>query len=130
MAADSKNPVGVRLEDLVTTYHLGPSTHAKLAALLDALVRSPHAPCAVRDPAKAVDVHVADSLVALALDVVRDARRIADLGSGAGFPGLVLAAALPTASVHLVESARRKTAVIEELATAAGIENIGVAAEG
>ncbi len=37
---------------------------------------------------------VADSLAALELRPVRRARRLADLGSGAGFPGLVLAAAL------------------------------------
>src|SRR5580658_8728723 len=49
--------------------------------------------------------HIADSLQLLAL--APNARRWADLGSGAGFPGLVLACALadtPGAEVHLVES--------------------------
>ena len=49
--------------------------------------------------------------------------RIADLGSGAGFPGLPLAIALPDSRVDLVESARRKCAVIDRLAAAAGVEN-------
>ena len=44
-------------------------------------------------------MHVADSLSALELPFVAAAARIADLGSGAGWPGLALAAALPDAHV-------------------------------
>jgi 16S rRNA (guanine527-N7)-methyltransferase len=66
---------------------------------------------------------VADSLSGLEVEELVAARRIADLGAGAGFPGLVLAAALPRARVDLVESAARKCAVIERLARAAEIEN-------
>jgi 16S rRNA (guanine527-N7)-methyltransferase len=72
---------------------------------------------------EAVDVHVADSLAALELPQLRQAQALADIGSGAGFPGLVLAAALPHARVDLIESARRKCEVIERLAAAAGIAN-------
>jgi 16S rRNA (guanine527-N7)-methyltransferase len=82
----------------------------------------------VRDPAEGVDVHVADSLVALELDEVRAARRIADLGSGGGFPGLVLAIALPQARVALVESVSRKTAFLSRAASELGLDNIGVVA--
>jgi 16S rRNA (guanine527-N7)-methyltransferase len=66
---------------------------------------------------------VADSLSGLEVPALREARRIADLGAGAGFPGLVLAVALPFARVDLIESGRRKAAVIERLARAARIEN-------
>ena len=51
------------------------------------------------------------------------ARRIADLGAGAGFPGLPLAIALPGAKVDLIESAGRKTAVIDRLIQAAKVDN-------
>jgi 16S rRNA (guanine527-N7)-methyltransferase len=54
---------------------------------------------------------------------LRSARLIADVGSGAGFPGLALAAALPAAQVDLIESAARKAEVGERLARAAGLEN-------
>ena len=57
---------------------------------------------------------------------LRSASRVADLGSGAGFPGLPLASALP--SVDLVESTRRKCEVIERLASAAGLGNARVIA--
>ena len=54
---------------------------------------------------------------------LRAATRIADIGSGAGFPGLVLAVALQESRVDLIESARRKCEVIERLAAGGRIEN-------
>jgi len=57
--------------------------------------------------------HVADSLQLLA--ITPDARRWLDLGSGGGFPGLVIACALAgqqTAEVHLVESVQKKAAFL------------------
>ena len=50
----------------------------------------------------------------------RGARRIADLGSGAGWPGLALAAALPARTVALVESAIRRCRYLERAVEAAG----------
>lgn len=46
-------------------------------------------------------------------------RRIADLGSGAGFPGLVLAI-LGAGEVHLIESDQKKCAFLREAARASG----------
>ncbi len=80
----------------------------------------------MRDPERAVDVHFADSLVALELDAVRAATRIADLGSGAGFPGLALAIALPRAEVALVESQRRKCEFLDRARTLAHLANASV----
>jgi 16S rRNA (guanine527-N7)-methyltransferase len=77
----------------------------------------------VSAPAEALDTHVADSLSGLAVSDLGRARRIADVGAGAGFPGLALAIALPRARVDLVESAGRKTAVIARLAQAAKLSN-------
>jgi len=54
---------------------------------------------------------------------VRAAATIADIGAGAGFPGLALAAALPAAEVSLVEATRRKSDVIERLAGRAALRN-------
>ena len=60
---------------------------AALRAVLALQADDPTASTTVRDPDAAADRHVADSLVALELPAVRAARRIADLGSGAGWPG-------------------------------------------
>ncbi|HEX4717103.1 MAG TPA: 16S rRNA (guanine(527)-N(7))-methyltransferase RsmG [Thermoleophilaceae bacterium] len=75
------------------------------------------------DPEQAVDIHVADSLSGLEVPEVRAARWMADIGSGAGFPGLVLAVALPSAKVDMIESASKKCAVIDRLTHAAGLDN-------
>jgi len=69
---------------------------------------------------------VADSLTGLEVGDLREARRIADIGSGAGFPGLVLAVALPEARVDLVESVGRKCEFIQRAIDAAGIANARV----
>lgn len=86
------------------------------------------APTTVSDPAEAIDVHVADSLAALEVEQLREARAIADIGSGAGFPGIALAIALPQARVDLIESSGRKAAFIEGLAARVGLENTSVVA--
>jgi 16S rRNA (guanine527-N7)-methyltransferase len=65
--------------------------------------------------------HVADSAQLLAL--APQAKRWVDLGSGAGFPGIVLAIQLadePGACVHLIESDKRKCAFLREAARATG----------
>jgi len=61
--------------------------------------------------------HIADSLQLVAL--APEATRWADLGSGGGFPGLIVAIALagrPGAMVHLIESDTRKAAFLREAA--------------
>jgi len=75
---------------------------------------------------RAWQVHVADSLTGLEVPEVRAAGRIADIGAGAGFPGLVLAVALPEAQVDLIESIGRKCEFIRRAAAAAGIGNATV----
>jgi 16S rRNA (guanine527-N7)-methyltransferase len=65
--------------------------------------------------------HVADSLQLLAL--APDARVWADLGSGAGFPGLVIGCALADVAdtrVHLVETNLKKVAFLREAVRTTG----------
>jgi len=54
------------------------------------------------------------------------AKTLADLGSGAGFPGLVLAAMRPSLAVALIESTGKKAAFLGEAARAMGLENVTV----
>jgi 16S rRNA (guanine527-N7)-methyltransferase len=91
--------------------------------LLEALAAEPDPHTTVSEPQAALEVHVADSFSGLEVQELASARRIADIGAGAGFPGLVLAIALPRAQVDLVESAGRKTAVIDRLVQAAELPN-------
>lgn len=121
--------VGARLDQLAERYALDATAVDALRRLLALIEADASAPTAVRDPAAAVDTHVADALVALELTRVREARRIADLGSGAGFPGLVLAAALPATRAALVEANRRKAAFLERAVDAMALANAEVVAQ-
>jgi 16S rRNA (guanine527-N7)-methyltransferase len=65
--------------------------------------------------------HVADSLQLL--DLAPSARLWVDLGSGGGFPGVVIACALadtPGAKIHLVESNAKKAAFLREAVRVTG----------
>ncbi len=97
-----------------------------MATVLDLLAEEPASVSSVREPGAAMRVHVEDSLDGLRVPALRSAATIADIGSGAGFPGLVLAAALPSAHVFLVESVGRKCAFIDRAAAAAGLDNAEV----
>ena len=111
-----------RLGDVVGRFRLPDATVPRLVALLTALAAEPD-PHTTVGPEEALDVHIADSLSGLEVPELRSARTIADVGAGAGFPGLPLAVALSDARVDLIESARRKTAVIDRLIAAAEILN-------
>ncbi|HEU4702779.1 MAG TPA: 16S rRNA (guanine(527)-N(7))-methyltransferase RsmG [Conexibacter sp.] len=117
------------LASLAARYALPDGAVTQLTALLVALEADPHAPTTVRERERAIATHLADSLVALELPDVRAATAIADLGAGAGFPGLPLAIALPRARVALVESIARKCAFIRAAADAARLANVEVVAE-
>lgn len=125
----SRATVRAGIGQLAQRFGLPQEAPAQLDRLLELVASDPLAPTSVRDPGAALDVHVADALVGLELEPVRAARRIADLGSGAGFPGLVLAAALPQAEVTLVESSRRKCAFLVRAVGAMGLGNVAVLAE-
>jgi 16S rRNA (guanine527-N7)-methyltransferase len=113
-----------RLREVAGAHGLDEVAISRLARLLELLAEERSAITTVRDPAKAVDVHLADSLVGVPF--VRDAPRLVDLGSGGGFPGLVLAIALPGAAVTLVESVARKCRFLERAVEELGLTNVEV----
>jgi 16S rRNA (guanine527-N7)-methyltransferase len=118
--------VAARLAELATQYGLPAPARDRLALVLAIQADDPTAPTTVKEPEAAADRHVADSLSALDVPSVRAALRIADLGSGAGWPGLALAAALPDAQVSLVESATRHCRYLERVVADAGFGNVDV----
>jgi len=93
------------------------------------MLADPRAPISASTVAKARDVHIADSLTGLAIDPLAEAKRIADLGSGAGLPGLVLAACLPDARLDLIESLGRKCEFLTEAVGRMGLHNVTVVCE-
>ncbi|MEZ6012970.1 MAG: 16S rRNA (guanine(527)-N(7))-methyltransferase RsmG [Hyphomonas sp.] len=63
--------------------------------------------------------HVADCYQLL--DLIPETARVVDLGSGAGFPGLIIAAARPAGHVTMVESVGKKCAFLRAAIEAAGL---------
>src|SRR5262249_43292479 len=105
---------------------LSPEAHRALEKVLVLLAEERASVSSVTEPSRAWKVHVEDSLTGLEVADLATATRIADIGAGAGFPGLVLAAARPAARVDLIESVGRKCDFIRRAATEAGIENAEV----
>jgi 16S rRNA (guanine527-N7)-methyltransferase len=120
--SDAEQAIGVALKDR----ELSSSQLAQLVTVLEVLEGDEHAPTTVRTARDAADRHLSDSLTGLDFDYLTDARAIADLGAGAGFPGLALAIALPGAQVSLVESQRRKCDFLERVCSAARVKNTTV----
>src|SRR5690242_18611842 len=111
----------------LSEYGLTAAQLDKLRAILMVLDSDSRAPTTVRGAAEATERHLSDSLSGLQVDyAMRDGCDLADLGAGAGFPGVALAVALPRSHVSLVESQRRKCQFLGRLLTAAGIENATV----
>jgi len=105
---------------------LDPGAREALRRVLDLLRRERASVSSVTEPERAWRVHVEDSLTGLRVPQLGAAKVIADVGSGAGFPGLVLAVVLPGARVDLIESVARKCEFMRRAVAAAGIENARV----
>ena len=107
------------------TAHLDPDARKALQTILDLLAEERASVSSIVDE-RAWTVHVVDSLTGLEVPALRSATAIADIGSGAGFPGLPLAVALPGAQLDLIESVGRKCDFIGRAIETAGIANANV----
>jgi len=80
------------------------------------------------DPAETA-FHIVDSLMPLVLvpDAFQDGKRVLDFGSGAGFPGLILASACPARFI-LAESRRKRASFLRVAAAQMALDNVEVLA--
>jgi 16S rRNA (guanine527-N7)-methyltransferase len=78
---------------------------------------------AVRDPAEMVTLHLLDSLSVLPHI---KARRLLDVGSGAGLPGIPLAICLPELRVTVIDSIEKKTSFMRQVKAELGLGNLEV----
>jgi 16S rRNA (guanine527-N7)-methyltransferase len=105
---------------------LGPAQTRQLSTYLDTLLLWAKRVDLVSqsEPDVIVTKHFADSLVPARF--CPEDGTIADIGSGAGFPGLVLAIALPQASVRVIESRAKRASFLAEVVRVAKIGNAAV----
>ncbi len=78
---------------------------------------------AIVDEPLVVEKHFYDSLL-IAKNLDFAGKKVADIGSGAGFPGMVIALAFPTSKVTLIDSTKKKFLFLEEVKSKLGIENV------
>jgi len=80
---------------------------------------------AITDPTEIAIKHFLDSLTCLQIRDIAPGERVADIGSGAGFPGLVLAIIRP-ATYTLIEATKKRAAFLQRAAEALGIPDTTV----
>ena len=78
---------------------------------------------AIREPVDMVDKHLLDSL---SIQPYLHGRRIADSGTGAGFPGLPLAVVNPRRQFTLIEATGKKVQFVRHAIEALRIENVEI----
>jgi 16S rRNA (guanine527-N7)-methyltransferase len=82
----------------------------------------------ITDPIEIVGRHFGESMYASKLLPVENCR-LADVGTGAGFPGLALKIASPSLHVTLIESNKKKCAFLSELIRTLGLTDVEIRPE-
>lgn len=120
-----------RLESGLSSLALDPSLAGPLLGYLTLLVRwnGTYNLTAVRDPLQMVDKHLLDSLAMHPFvdDIAREGGSLADLGTGAGLPGIPLAITKPGLRVTLVESNGKKARFMREAVRQLALADVRVA---
>lgn len=82
---------------------------------------------AIRDYNSIIEKHIVDSISINQLDGFNDfkcSNNVLDIGTGGGFPGLVLAILYPELNIYLLDSRRKKIEVIDKFIEANSISNV------
>lgn len=83
---------------------------------------------AIRDKKGMIEKHFIDSLFLTEI-IKKDEQKLIDVGTGAGFPGLVLAIYYPEKEFLLVDSVRKKTEFINEVIENLELKNVKTSSE-
>ena len=107
-------------------FDIGEEKAEKLFSYLDMVLdRNQHINLtAVKDKDEAVQKHIADSLSIRSLEEYGASDKVIDIGTGAGFPGALLAIADPDKEFVLMDATLKRLKVIDEFADTLGIGNI------
>ena len=123
-----------RLAELLRPFSVGtelsPYVLGQLRTYLDLLLRwnARINLTAIRDPEQIATRHFGESL--FAAGVIRASHRaherLADIGSGAGFPGIPIKLALPDVELTLIESQNKKATFLREVIRALNLPGVNV----
>lgn len=111
-------------------YSAGPEYCEKVRTYVDLLLRWNRkvALTSVTDPTEILRFHFGESLFGMKVAGMGDVEncRLADLGSGAGFPGMPIAMACPAMNVTLIESNGKKAAFLAEIKRELVLGNVSI----
>ncbi len=120
------------LKSYIVGLQLPTGIYDQLSTYLDLLLRwnAKTNLTAIRDPEQIVTRHFGESLFAAGVlfgaERPRSSTTLADIGSGAGFPGIPIKLALPELQVTLIESQNKKATFLREVIRALRLEGIDV----
>jgi 16S rRNA (guanine527-N7)-methyltransferase len=130
LAAASRDALDRQLEEGIRALGLERSreTQRSLLQHLDLLEKwnRVHNLTSVRDAAKAVSVHILDSLAAAPY---LSGNSFLDVGSGAGYPGIPIALVKPEIQMQLLDSNHKKCAFLRQVIAELGLRNARVVCE-
>lgn len=78
----------------------------------------------ITDEQEMIDKHFIDSLTPLLLDEYEGTGKVLDLGTGAGFPGMVLALTEPHRQFHLMDSLNKRITFLNAVVDELSIKNV------
>ncbi len=82
---------------------------------------------AISKPQEMIDLHLLDGLSILTeFDKIDNIKRIIDIGSGMGVPGIILAICRPNVEVCVLDSNQKKTAFLQQVKIEVGLSNLQV----
>ncbi|NLP30464.1 MAG: 16S rRNA (guanine(527)-N(7))-methyltransferase RsmG [Clostridiales bacterium] len=79
---------------------------------------------AIKDLEEFEEKHFVDSLICYSFHAFKKADRIIDIGTGAGFPGLVLAICYPEKEFVLVDSLNKRIKILDEIIDILSVKNV------
>ena len=79
---------------------------------------------AITDPKEFLKKNILDSLTLVGYKQIEDAKRVLDLGTGGGYPGLPLAINYPDKQFVLADAVKKKLNVIDDIAKKLEISNV------
>ena len=114
-----------RLEQGLRALHLSPAPSETLERYCHLLLEQNQVMnlTAITDPDQVVDLHILDSAALLMLEDFSE-KRVIDVGTGAGFPGMVLKVLEPTIELTLLDSLAKRVNWLSELSTQLGVSPV------